>query len=114
MNDNDIIKVGECIRGEKILCLSCSYRARFPDCRKYVIRDIFDLASRQKANVEGLINAVKYLNEQLSSAKAEVVKELLDKIEKQAIPNEDDVYWVELDDIYNLIKEMGVTVDEVI
>ena len=31
---------------------------------------------------------------------------MLDKIEKQAIPNEDDVYWVELDDIYNLVKEM--------
>ncbi|MBR3819634.1 MAG: hypothetical protein IKJ41_10905 [Clostridia bacterium] len=38
--------------------------------------------------------------------KAEAIKELLDKIEKQAIPNEDDVYWVELDDIYNLVKEM--------
>ena len=38
--------------------------------------------------------------------KAEAIKELLDKIEKQAIPSEDDVYWVELDDIYNLVKEM--------
>lgn len=38
--------------------------------------------------------------------KSEATKELLDKIEKQAIPNEDDVYWVELDDIYNLVKEM--------
>lgn len=38
--------------------------------------------------------------------RAEAIKELLDKIEKQAIPNEDDVYWVELDDIYNIVKEM--------
>lgn len=27
--------------------------------------------------------------------------------EIQAIPNEDDVYWVELDDIYNLVEEMA-------
>lgn len=46
------------------------------------------------------------LLEYIEHAKAEAIKELLDKIEKQAIPNEDDVYWVELDDIYNSVKEM--------
>lgn len=45
-------------------------------------------------------------------AKAEAVKELLEKIEKQAIPNEDDVYWVELDDIYNIVEEMAGGVDD--
>lgn len=44
--------------------------------------------------------------EDLKTAKSEAVKELLYKIEKQAIPNEDDVYWVELDDIYDIVKEM--------
>ncbi len=39
-----------------------------------------DLIKRQKANSEGLLNAVKFLNEKLSSAKAEAVKELLDKL----------------------------------
>ena len=91
MTDNDIIKVGECIRGEKVLCLSCPYRVRFPDCRKYAIRDIFDLANRQKAKVEGLINAVKYLNDQISSTKAGTVKEyetkLLDELKKTEMYN---------------------------
>lgn len=61
--------------------------------------------------IQGLRNTVVYdisnfASEYDSKIKAEVIKELLDKIEKQAIPNEDDVYWVELDDIYNLVKEM--------
>lgn len=63
MTDNDIIKVGECIKGEKVLCLSCPYRARFPDCRKYVIRDIFDLASRQKAELESCYEFIEQLKE---------------------------------------------------
>ena len=74
----------------------------------------------QKAEIERLNKALadsnKHLEEGIALAKqtpdmvisavTEVIKGLLDKIEKQAIPNEVDVYWVEHDDIYNLVKEM--------
>ncbi len=54
----------------------------------------------------GIANIEKILPDMRKEIKTEAIKELLDKIEKQAIPNEDDMYWVELDDIYNLVKEM--------
>lgn len=63
MTDNDIIKAGECIKGEKALCLSCPYRARFPDCKKYVIRDIFALASRQEAEIKSCYEFIEQLKE---------------------------------------------------
>ncbi len=62
-----------------------------------------------KAEIERLQtenNQFADIGKMYSEIKAEAIKELLDKIEKQAIPSEDDVYWVELDDIYNLVKEM--------
>ena len=65
MNASDIIKVGECIKGEKILCLSCPYRDRFPNCRKYAVRDIFDLAARQKTEIERLHGVIESLVKEL-------------------------------------------------
>lgn len=61
----------------------------------------------QKAEIERLNCNLDMANDCISEQRAEAIKELLDKIEKQAIPNEDDMYWVELDDIYNLVKEMA-------
>ena len=54
MTDKDVIIIEGCIKGEKVLCLSCPYRDQYPDCRKYVIRDIFEVANRQKAEIERL------------------------------------------------------------
>ena len=81
MTDNEIIKAGECIKGEKALCLSCPYRARFPDCKKYVIRDIFALASRQEAEIEALQMENKQLQSDVITANQyyEHTKEQLEK-----------------------------------
>lgn len=87
MTDNEIIKALECLKGEKSLCNSCSYGARYPDCKKYAIRYIHDLINRQKANAEGLTNAVRVLNEQLSSAKAEAVKYALEWLQENQYIN---------------------------
>ena len=124
MNDNDIIKVGECIRGEKVLCLSCPYRARFPDCRKYAIRDIFDLVSRQKAELQRL-EKQKYeddetiikLNHELLTVVVAAVKEFAERFENELTKIE-DIYIDEEHEnfisankvialLVNLVKEMG-------
>lgn len=73
-----------------IKCEKCLYRK---NCQF--------LATHKNTTVEGCTAF-----ESESDFKIEAVKELLEKIEKQAILSEDDVYWVELDDIYNLVKEM--------
>lgn len=39
-----------------------------------LLKDALDIINRQKTNAEGLTNAVKFLNEQLSSARADTVK----------------------------------------
>lgn len=66
------------------------------------IKHLAEIERLQKEN-----NQFAYIGKLYSEIKSEAIKELLDKIEKQAIPNEDDVYWVELDDIYNLVKKMA-------
>ena len=70
--------------------------------QKALAEKIAEIERLQKEN-----NQFAYIGKLYSEIKSEAIKELLDKIEKQAIPNEDDVYWVELDDIYNLVKEMA-------
>lgn len=45
-----------------------------------------EIINRQKANAEGLTNAVKFLNEQLSSAKAEAVKEFATDVINNILP----------------------------
>ncbi len=114
MTDNDIIKVGECIRGEKVLCLSCPYRVRFPNCRKYAIRDIFDLAARQKAEIERLKSPSEMqieVSEKLENTiKAEAIKEFAERLkdgETYEITYCGSVYnVVDIDTIDNLVKEM--------
>lgn len=76
------------------------------NCQQYVYTDLSDIIKEKNAEIERLKKTTFGCDMSIASIKAEAIKELLDKIEKQAIPNEDDVYWVELDDIYNLVKEM--------
>lgn len=71
------------------------------------------LIKRQKANAEGLTNAVKFLNEQLSSAKAEAVKEFAERYERYLLSQLttaplDKKEWINfcLDELDNLKKEM--------
>ena len=77
MTDNEIIKaLKEC------LTEPCSEQAYIN-----AARNALDLINRQKANAEGLTNAVKYLNEQLSSARAEAVKEFAERFLKKVYDN---------------------------
>ena len=115
MNDIDIIKVGECIRGEKVLCLSCPYRVRFPNCRKYAIRDIFDLAGNQKAELQRL-EKQKYeddetiikLNHELLTVGVAAVKDFVERLKAKV--NNSDCQWedspIRESDIDEVLKEM--------
>ena len=72
MTDNEIIKALECC-GVESDCENCPYfKNKHHTCGKNFNKDVLDLINRQKANAEGLINAVKYLSEELTSAKAEI------------------------------------------
>lgn len=109
MTDNDIIKALECcIEGD---CDNCPWDEQTA-CNEYMKQDALDLINRQKANVEGLTNAVKYLNEQLSSAKAEAVKEFAERLKEKALTTiRSGQYITQLGvvdcyDIDNLVKEM--------
>lgn len=89
-----------------------SYKGKYESAVK-TARELQTLVDDQQAEIERLQNDLSTWKDiahretsYVSIAKAEAIKELLDKIEKQAIPNEDDVYWVELDDVCNLVKEM--------
>ena len=109
LSDNEIIKALEHCSAGDTWCDDCPYEnlcTTDTDITKFAL----DLINRQKANVEGLTNAVKYLNEQLSSAKAEAVKEVIQKLkEKAEIVSGGDygfVYEITEDNIDNLVKEM--------
>ena len=75
-----------------------------------VLNQTLDLINRQKANAEGLMNAVKFLNEQLSLAKAEAVKEFAERLKDFDVDTHYSyasiVYELSEEDIDNLVKEM--------
>lgn len=112
MTDNEIIKALECCNksdnGKG--CFLCPYRQYCPDCLRRRNEDAIELTNRQKANAEGLTNAVKFLNEKVSSAKAEAVKEFAERLKDSL----DDFYHTEEDALLetgdlidNLVKEMS-------
>lgn len=115
MTDNDIIKALECCNksdnGKG--CWECPYRQYCPDCLRRRNEDTIDLINRQKANAEGLTNAVRVLNEQLSSAKAEAYREFAERHERLLLSQLttaplDKKEWINfcLDELDNLKKEM--------
>lgn len=79
MTDNDIFQV---LIGKINFCKELT--AWGTEISLTQLEDILDFVNRQKANAEGLTNAVKYLNEQLSSAKTEAVKECVEKIKSRS------------------------------
>ena len=106
------------IEKEEMYCGFSSYKLEL--VRKWleeefevVEADIDNLINRLKANAEGLTNAVKYLNEQVSSAKAEAIKEFAERLEKEAenvgIDREGDFLYSDSDntafEIYNTVAE---------
>ena len=119
MTDNEIIKALECCGKNPPVCHECKYKGKCNriDCYDYLKRDVLDLINRQKANAEGLTNAVKYLTEQVSSAKAEAKKEfadmLIQKIVNTPTKFESSYYMYRQgityrqDEIIDIIKEMS-------
>ena len=71
MTDNEIIKANDLCSKMPQQCKDCPF-CKFDDCVRELAEETINLINRQKANAEGLTNAVKFLNEQLSSAKAEI------------------------------------------
>ena len=98
MTDNDIFQA---LIGKINLCKELN--AWGTEISLGQLEDILDFVNRQKANAEGLTNAVKYLNEQLSSARAEAVKEFAERLKD--IYAVHDGFHMTID---NLVKEMKV------
>lgn len=48
-----------------------------------LLKDALDIINRQKANAEGLTNAVKYLNEKVSSARVETAREFAKRLKDE-------------------------------
>jgi hypothetical protein len=84
VTDNEIIKALECCLCDE--CEDCPHDEEIA-CVENLHQEAIDLINRQKANAEGLTNAVKFLNEQLSSAKAEAVKEFAERLKDYYIKN---------------------------
>ena len=87
MNDNDIIKTLECLKGYALKCKDCPYSSKyaFPYCQQKVASDARALINRQKAEIERLkgyvtpvvqmVNAYDLLN-----ARKEAIKEFAEYI----------------------------------
>lgn len=104
MTDNDIFQA---LIGKINLCKELN--AWGTEISLGQLEDILDFVNRQKANAEGLTNAVKYLNEQLSSARAEAFEEFAERLKAVSRPhphlNTRMVFELQID---NLVKEMKV------
>lgn len=114
MTDNEIIKALECCMSDNPPCTTCKYDGdtiTVDECMGELMKDALDLINRQKANAEGLTNAVKYLNEQLSSARAEAVKEFAERLKFEKATGMNwfgkEHYSVKVEEIDNLVKEMA-------
>lgn len=108
ITDEQIIKALEICLSD-LDCPKCPYVDYEGDefCSIKMLKDVLDLINRQKANAEGLTNAVKFLNEQLSSVKAEAVKEFAeaykDQIEDCTGMFTDEGFYVPLDAVLNAV-----------
>lgn len=117
MTDNEIIKALHCKCGGEMVCISCPYYARYPDCDRYAVRDALSLINRQQAEIErlqgyneNLQTANTYLSNEILEAKAEAIKEVAERLkeEQEFFVNECDdfVGYVAVSRIDNLTKEM--------
>ena len=109
MTDEQIIKALKCcveddsLCADSMACRICPMNNNY-NCTFELRIHTLDLINRQEANAEGLTNAVKYLNEQVSSAKAEAIKEFAERLKSGEYKEEyaDHLCYM----VDNLVKEM--------
>lgn len=106
MKDNEIIKALECHAITGIGTCELCPLFNVEGCASKLAQGSLDLINRQKANAEGLTNAVKYLNEQLSSAKSEAVKEFAERLKDKITMSPHSFISIDKWYIDNLVEEM--------
>ena len=100
MTDEQIIKAVEVCRTPDT-CRGCPYHELYTArCVCELMKDVFDLINRQKAKIEREINQIK----------SEAIKEFAEQLKGYAIgengSKEKAYFFVEVQDIDNLVKEM--------
>ena len=118
MTDNEIIQALECCRDNgtsNTYCDDCAYSV-YEDCGARQAKDALDLINRQQAEIERLKDIAKSaLNESINicdsilDAKAEAIKEFAKRLKSLQIGLEisgESLYYVSIDCIDNLVKEM--------
>lgn len=110
MTDKQIIKaVGICRTPDS--CKGCPYHELYiAGCVCALMKDVFDLINRQAAEIESLKHRKTELqirNQELQHEKSEAIKEFAEKLkEKVSRGFWDELAYVDVDDIDNLVKEM--------
>ena len=119
MTDNEIIKVLECC-GKEYSCEKCALNTwldKKRDCTGAILVNALDLINRQKEKNESLkVDLAKFsirldnLYKTADEIKSEAIKEFAEKLKGYAIgengSKEKAYFFVEVQDIDNLIKEM--------
>lgn len=110
MTDEQIIKALEYCCGNITFDSDCSahgcYQASLPEdrngdirwCRQWLMKDTFDLANRQKAEINEL-------KQKLQQAKFEAIKEFAERLKKEALIDS-GFEVLQVGTIDNLVKEM--------
>ena len=87
MTDNEIIKALHCKCGGEMICISCPYYARYPECDRYAVRDAILLIYRQSEEIRRLQYDKDVLNKQVCIAvedaiesRAEAIKEFAERL----------------------------------
>ena len=108
MTDNEIIKALErCPQHTE-----CCYCNSLEECgnKRILTTSVFDLIKRQKAEIESLKHRKTELqirNQELQHEKSEAIKEFAERLkEKVSRGFWDELAYVDVDDIDNLVKEM--------
>lgn len=125
--DDEIIKALDCCGNESAnFCSICPLYIKDNDndfCQEELHRMSFDLISSQKAEIErlqkeceitrayihnnglewGLVSHLEFYKNQ----RAEAIKEFAERLKSKAVQKYDWNEYVEIEDIDNLIKEMG-------
>lgn len=104
MTENEIIRAFECLGGKTMYCRSCPYSKRFPlsKCREECAKNALDLINRQKEENSNLTSNLTSLQNDLTSAKAEV--ERLKKENKILSKNADTAFQDGLNEARDLYR----------
>lgn len=87
MTDNQIIKVLKCCKEGR--CSSCHYDGiadTSSECLEKLVKDVFDLVNRQKAEIESLSEQERILICQLAEEREKAIKEFALRLKKSSFP----------------------------